>query len=562
MSLPKDHPFQDFRNFLYFVWVFLWESGAITAPKPDPTPVQYDIAHYLQHGPRRKVIEAFRGIGKSWITAAYVVWRLLLNPNLNFLVVSASKDRSDQFSTFTKRLIFEMPELAHLRPKDGQRNSNIMFDVGPAGISHSPSVKSVGITGQLTGSRGDEIIADDVESLNNSLTQTMRDQLSERIKEFDAILKPNGRVTFLGTPQTEMSIYNQLEERGYEIRVWPARIPVKPESYTNKLAPMVLDLMARGADSRDPTDPARFGHEDLLEREASYGRSGFALQFMLDTSLSDADKYPLRLSDMITMPLDKRMAPVKLVWSSAPEYTIQDVPTVGMTGDKFYRPMWTDKDMAEYTGSVMFIDPSGRGSDETSYVVVKMLNGWLFLTDMGGFTGGYSESTLKKLALAAATNKVNLILTEPNFGDGMFNELFKPILNRIHPCGIEEGPRATQQKEQRIIDVLEPVLNQHRLVVDQALIKKDYETASEPFYSLFYQLTRLTRAKGALRHDDRLDALAGAVAYWVEQMGRDTDKAADEFREKKLDEELQKFMSNAIGYKQEDNGWFVIPLID
>jgi len=178
MVLPKDHPFQDFRNFLYFVWKFLWEAGAITAPKPDPTPIQYDIAWYLQHGPRRKVIEAFRGVGKSWITAAYVVWRLLLNPNLNFLVVSASKDRSDQFSTFTKRLIYEVPELAHLIPSDEQRGSNIMFDVGPAGISHSPSVKSVGITGQLTGSRADEIIADDVESLNNSITQTMRLTLS------------------------------------------------------------------------------------------------------------------------------------------------------------------------------------------------------------------------------------------------------------------------------------------------------------------------------------------------------------------------------------------------
>lgn len=545
-DVPKE--LKDFRNVLYLVWKFLWEGGAITAPKPDPTPVQYDIAHYLQNGPRRKVIEAFRGVGKSWITSAYVCWRLLLNPHLNFLVVSASKDRSDQFSTFTKRLIYEMPLFRHLRPRDGQRDSNIMFDVGPAGISHSPSVKSVGITGQLTGSRADEIIADDVESLNNSLTHALREQLSERIKEFDAILKPGGITTFLGTPQTEMSIYNELAERGYEIRIWPARVPEKFDQYSGRLAPMVLDMEARGSKSRDPVDPQRFNNDDLLEREASYGRSGFALQFMLDTSLSDADKFPLKLADLMCFPLDNNMAPTKVVWSSGPEHVIQDVPAVGMSGDKFHRPMWKADEMAEYTGSVMFIDPSGRGKDETSYAVVKMLHGFLYLVDAGGFEGGYSENTLKSLAMVAKKNRVNLILSEPNFGDGMFNELFKPWLMKVYPCTLEEGERVSTQKERRIIDTLEPVMNQHRLIVDERIIKQDYETARSPHYSLFFQMTRLTADKGSLAHDDRLDALAGAVAYWVEQMGSDTDRAAEEHHEKLLNQELDKFMNNAIGF--------------
>jgi hypothetical protein len=558
MNLPDNHPLRDFRNFLFLVWEFLWKAGAITAAKPDPTPVQYDIAYFLQHGPRRKVIEAFRGVGKSWITSAYVCWRLLLNPHLNFLVVSASKDRSDQFSTFTKRLIFELPILSHLKPREGQRNSNIMFDVGPAGISHSPSVKSVGITGQLTGSRADEIIADDVESLNNSLTQAMRDQLSERIKEFDAIIKPGGNITFLGTPQTEMSIYNQLPERGYKISVWPARIPDDTERYSGNLANYIMDLIARGGKARDVTDPQRFNHEDLLEREASYGRSGFALQFMLDTSLSDAEKFPLKLQDLIVMPLDTRMAPVKVVWSSGPEHIINDVPCVGMSGDKFYRPMWTANDMAEYTGSVMFVDPSGRGSDETAYAVVKMLNGWLYVVDVGGLQGGYNDNVLKNLALIAKKHDVNVVLTEPNFGDGMFDELFKPWLRKIHPCRLEEGPRATMQKERRIIDTLEPVMNQHRLVIDQKLIKKDYESASDPKYSLFYQMTRITKEKGSLVHDDRLDALTGAVAYWVSQMGRDTEKAAEAHRERLLEQELRKFSKSVLGYDPVPSTWMSV----
>ena len=189
-----DARIQDFRNFLFLTWEHL--------NLPSPTPIQYDIADYIQNGPKRLCVQAFRGVGKSWSTSAFVCHQLLLDPTKNILVVSASKQRADDFSTFTLRLIEEMPILQHLRPHDNQRNSKIAFDVGPAPASHAPSVTSRGITGQITGARADLIVADDVESLNNSMTQTMRDKLAESVKEFDAVLKPDGRVAYLGTPQT------------------------------------------------------------------------------------------------------------------------------------------------------------------------------------------------------------------------------------------------------------------------------------------------------------------------------------------------------------------------
>ena len=322
---------------------------------------------------------------------------------------------------------------------------------------------------------------------------------------------------------------------------------------------MVTDLIEKGLPDGHPTDAGRFNLEDLQEREASYGRSGFALQFMLDTSLSDADKYPLKLSDLIVMPLDTRMAPVKVVWSSGPEYIINDVPSVGLSNDRYYRPMWVAKDMAEYTGSVMFIDPSGRGSDETAYAVTKMLHGWIYLVDVGGFTGGYSKETLEGLANKAKEHSVNLVLTEPNFGDGMFTELLKPILFKFHKCRLEEAERATGQKERRIIDTLEPVMNQHRLVVDTRLIRRDYDSATDPAYSLLYQMTRITKDRGALRHDDRLDALEGAVRYWVSQVAQDTDRAAHEHNQRLLDVELEKFIEGVFGHSQKVDSWIRLP---
>jgi len=541
----------DFRNFLFLVWQHL--------NLPQPTKRQYELAQYLQHGPKRSMIQAFRGVGKSYVTSAFVAWLLYCNPQLNILVVSASKDRADHFSIFTKRLIQEMPMLAHLRPKHGQRDSNIAFDVGPAMNSHSPSVKSVGITGQLTGSRADVIVADDIESLNNSLTQVMRDQLSERIKEFDAVLKPleTSRIIYLGTPQSEMSLYNALPERGYQIRIWPARVPADADRYKGRLAPTIYKMVEDGIPVGSPTDPERFNDNDLREREASYGRSGFALQFMLDTSLSDQDRYPLKLSDLIVMHLDPRMAPAKLVWCNDPDKMVQDLPMVGLAGDRYYRPMWTSTEMAEYTGTVMAIDPSGRGKDETAYAVVKILHGNLFVVDVGGFKDGYSESVLKSLSIIAKRHNVNFVRVEPNFGDGMFTQLLKPVMARIHPCEVNDEVRSNGQKELRIADTLEPVMNQHRLIFDASLIKRDYE-ASDPKYQLMYQMTRLTRDRGSLRQDDRLDALAQAVGYWVEHMSRDTDRAHTEHLEKLQDLELAKFAENVLGYNPNQETWFRI----
>lgn len=536
-----DPRLKDFRNFLYVTWDHL--------NLPEPTPVQYDIAEYLQSGPKRCVIEAFRGVGKSWITSAFVIHQLLLDPTKNILVVSASKGRSDDFSTFTLRLISEMEILKHLRPREDQRNSKIAFDVGPAPAAHAPSVKSVGITGQITGNRADIIVADDVESQNNSMTQMMRDKLSNTIKEFDAVLKPSGRVIYLGTPQTEQSIYNELVHRGYECRIWPARYPSQKqvEAYGARLAPVILErVQADPSTEGKPTDPQRFDDTDLLEREASYGKSGFNLQFMLDTSLSDVERYPLKLSDLAVMDLNHELGPEKVVWASGPDQVVNDLPCVGFNGDRFHRPFRVVGDLLPYRGSVMAIDPSGRGADETSYAVVKALNSQLFLTAAGGLKGGYSPETLQKLADIAKAQKVSYVIVESNFGDGMFTSLLTPYLVRTWPVTVEEV-RHSIQKEKRIVDTLEPVVNQHRLIVDRKVIQHDYDSTRElPTekalkYQLFYQFSRITRDRGALAHDDRLDALSMAVGYWVQAMAQDIETQMAVQKSIKIADELRKF---------------------
>ena len=547
---------KDFRNFMYIVWKHL--------NLPDPTPVQYDMADYIQNCPRRAIIEAFRGVGKSYITAAFVVHQLLLDPQKKFMVVSASKQRADDFSTFTQRLILELPICQHLIATSEQRWSKIAFDVRPALASGSPSVKSVGITGQLTGSRADIIIADDIEVPNNSMTQMMREKLSEAVKEFDAVLKPDGKILYLGTPQCEMSLYNTPTERGYQMRVWTARYPSiegAEKAYGNRLAPTLWDAMHEAESPLDgkPVDPMRFDDDDLMERELSYGRSGFALQFMLDTSLSDTDRYPLKLSDLMVMSIDKDKAPEKLVYGVMKE--VKDLPNVGLGGDKYFAPEATVGDYIDYDGSVLVIDPSGRGQDETAYAVVKMLNGYLYVADCAGISGGYSEATLTKLCNIAKEHKVNVVLVESNFGDGMFTELLKPFLKKIYPVTTEEV-RHSKQKELRIIDTLEPVMNQHKLIIDPKVIQKDYDSVQHhppekaQRYMLTYQLTRVTKQRGALAHDDRLDALAMGVAYWVEQMAADVDMEMQQRKDELLRAEIDRFLTlDNVNAPKRANTW-------
>lgn len=543
-------PFADFKVFLYLIWKYL--------NLPDPTRSQYAMADWLQNGPVRLVIEAFRGIGKSWVTAAFVCWLLLKDPQLKIMVVSANKTRADNFSTFVLRLISEVPFLKHLAPRTDQRTSKIAFDVAPATADDSPSVKSVGITGQLTGSRADVIIADDIEVVNNSATQAMRDKLGELTKEFAAILKPldSSKIIYLGTPQTEQSIYNRLPARGYEIRVIPSRYPTAAQRarYGSRLASYLIADLDRSPELAEAPVCERFNSAVLLEKMAEYGSAGFALQFMLDTSLADADRYPLKLRDLIVMDLDKSIAPRELAWSNDATCAVQEVPVVGFDGDRYFRPFMVNKEnWGAYTGIVMAVDPSGRGGDETGYAVVAILGGRLFLLDAGGFVGGYHDTVLEALANKAKEFSVNEVVIEPNFGDGMFNKLLAPVMTRIHPCRISETERSKGQKEQRIVDTLEPVLNGHRLVIDRSLIERDFKSTEhlppehQNRYRLFYQLTRITRDRGSIQKDDRLDALALAVHYWTSSMSRDVAKAAAQAKAEALDKELKLFMKHVIG---------------
>ena len=514
LKLLKD----DFKLFLQALWSEL--------DLPNPTRAQYAIADYLQHGPKRLQIQAFRGVGKSWITGAFVLWTLFNNSEKKIMIISASKERADNMSIFLQKLIIETPWLVHLRPKsDDSRWSRISFDVA-CSPHQAPSVKSVGITGQLTGSRADLMILDDIEVPGNSMTEFMREKLLQLCTEAESILTPkqDSRIMFLGTPQTTFTVYRKLAERSYKPFVWPARYPRKVSQYEGLLAPQLVDDIDQGAEKWDVTDD-RFDNEDLIEREASMGRSNFMLQFMLDTSLSDAEKFPLKCADLIVTSVNPSTAPESVVWCSDPQNVIKDLPTVGLPGDYFYSPMQLQGTWDPYQETICSVDPSGRGSDETAAAYISQRNGFLYLHDMRAYRDGYSDNTLLDILKGCKKYGVSKLLIETNFGDGIVSELFRKHLQQTKQNIDIEEVRANVRKEDRIIDSLEPVLNQHRLVIDRAVIEWDFKSNPQAapeerlLYMLFYQMSRMCREKGAIRHDDRIDALAQGVQYYTDALG-------------------------------------------
>lgn len=514
--------------------------------------LQEDIAHFLQYGPLWLMVQAQRSQAKTTITACFVVWSLIHNPKLRALIVSAGGTQANEISTLIVRIIQTMPELECLRPDKtaGDRVSVEAFDVHHSlkGVDKSPSVACCGITSNLQGKRADLLIADDVESSKNSLTQLMREQLLHLTRDFPSICT-FGRIIYLGTPQSADSIYNTLPGRGFSVRVWTGRYPTKEQmaNYGDLLAPslrarlVVTPGLAFGGglagDQGKPTDPDLLDEERLQKKEADQGAAYFQLQHMLNTRLSDAARYPLKVHNIIVAPLGNHDTkyPISVVRSL-------DQITFSVNGNSLaMAKLVSGADYAKLQGVMMYIDPAGGGKngDETGYCVAGFLNGTIYVFECLGVRGGYDDEQMHELIAVAKKYGVNKIVIEQNFGYGAFKHAFLKVLRGKYECAVEDD-YVTGQKERRIIDTLEPVISRGALVFNASMVEADqsslmrYPLERRLSYSLFNQINRISYDRDCLGHDDRIDALEGAVRYWCQYIAIDQEKAVERLRQQEL----------------------------
>lgn len=544
----------DFRNYLYLAWKFLRLD--------EPDRLQYDLAWWLQNGPDRLCVLCWRGFGKSFILSTFNSWQLGMNADERVLNTSAAKKRADDTTRFILNMIRGLGPMRRLYPRDDQRSSTMEFDVNGAAPAHAPSCRSLGIlSNMMQGSRASQIAADDIETSKNSQTPTMRQRIREATEELDgAIITPgNGhKVVFLGTPQIEESIYHTLPGRGFKTLIYPARYPLQEhmEMYGDRLAPILKKELADNPYLHGhPVEPKRFPEDVLQQRERTYRRQGWLLQFMLVPTLAHADKFPLCLRDLSVMDLQTDIGPERVVWTNDKSCAVDadELHCVGFTGDGYFRPLKVEGEHQPYQAGCMAIDPAGRGKDEIAWAVVKTLYGNAFLLDLEGSLKGYETENLEKIAFCAKKHDIRTIVVEQNWGGGMFTKLLQPVLQKIHPlCGIEEVRHYTM-KEQRILDTLEPLFQAHRLIVDRGVMKRDYLSAQTrsgrgtQTYQFAFQATRMQREKDCCPHYDRIEAVAMACRYLVDQMSRNAEDEIQQRHDDEIDEELERFMDHVHG---------------
>lgn len=516
---------------------------------PSMTPLQARIAEIMNGEDERLILEAARGTGKSYIGAIYSTWRLLRDFDEKILVISAAAPKAIEIATFIRGLFDRVPLLKHLTPDKsmGCRDSVLAFDMRGCEMAIAPSCAVAGIGGQLTGRRATFILSDDVEVPANSATELQREQLLQKVQEYESLLIPDkpSKVYFLGTPQSMESIYNKLPFRTV---ILPAMIPTNLEVYQGKLDPWILEQGNPG----DATDKVRFPLDILNMRKAGMGAANFQLQFMLDTSLTDANRFPLKFKDMIVMSTQKTQAPMSVHYSVAAMYEIDDIANVGFTGDRYHSPLRIDAEVGKYDKIVMSIDPAGAGEDEITYTILGVLSGNVFVLDWGGSHDGFSDKSLLNLSLKAKEYRVNEIVPEKNWGAGMFTEMFKKVLNTIYPCTVIEDFNVTGQKELRIINNVEPLLTNHQLIFNEDRIRDelrwvDEDPAERLQYSLMYQLSHLTRDRQSLVHDDRVDSLAIGLQYVKDMVIVDADRVLADMKAKEEQDIIDSMIDGTYG---------------
>lgn len=507
----------DFRNFLWLVW-----TKALNLP--EPSPIQYSIAYELQYGYKpsqdgltRIQLQAARGFGKTYILCAYIVWCFLRNPDEKILLISMNTGRAKEAIRLCRQIIANLEICHHLIPKEDQRDGADRFDVGSiTRPAKDPSLAAYGIGSAVAGTHPDKIIADDTETKENALTALKRERLLAAYHEFENMIQPGGTIIHMGTPQSGNSVYNILA-RDYTLKRWPCRFPnPRDEEACRNIAGWMLEQVLEGkAVPGDPSYPNRFGEEQLLEKLAIQGPYVFALQMMLDTTLADSNRYPLKLADLICMDAHADQCSTNVVWGTS--FPVVEIKSEGFGEDRLYLPLFLEPAFSPYKQSVMWVDPSG-GGDRVGYAVVKGLNGILTVLDCGGLPGGHSMATLEKLAKIANQWKIKRVVVESNFGGGregdldLYAKALAPVMGRLNGPTAIESKRAKGQKELRILETLEPVICSHRLIVDKRVAKNE---------RLMYQLTHITRDRGCLAEDDEIDALAGAVSEFQDMLGLD-----------------------------------------
>jgi hypothetical protein len=453
-------------GFAHFVWNWNLAQGRGTPQ------LHLEIAGWLEQawraGDRRLLLMVFRDAGKSTLVGLFCAWLLSQRPDLRILVMSADHALACKMVRNARRIIEIHPRTKPLFPSNPEEWSADRFTVNRRLVQRDPSLLARGIGANVTGSRADVLICDDVEVPRTSDTPLKREILRQALRELSFVLVPDGLQLFVGTPHNYYSIY----------AAEPRPEDADPTPFLAGFRRLVIPLLDARGQARWPE---RFTPEVIEELRQRTGPAKFRSQMML----------------VPTSQREMRLDPGQLLRYEG------GLELVHANGGQILRI-----EGRRMIRASCWWDPAfGRSARADSSVIAAVFQddtGNYWLNDvryMRAEAGDEPEATqlCRQACAFLEANQLPSISVEAN-GIGTFlPSLLRQALRQTGYAATVIAETSSRRKSQRILDAFDPVLAAGRLRVH-----------ADVWRTPFIEEMREWRPDGRTR-DDGLDAVAGCL---------------------------------------------------
>ena len=444
--------------------------------------IHVQMADWLEgawkRGDTRLLMMAFRSAGKSTMVGLFAAWLIYRKTDIRILVLAADITLAKKMVRNVKRIIERHPLTKNLKPNRADQWASDRFTVKRMMELRDPTMIAKGVTSNITGSRADIVICDDVEVPNTSDSAEKRENLRERLGEIPCVLVAGGTQLYVGTPHTYHSIYADMPrtEFGEETPFLDG---------FERLSIPILD------EKGEITWPERYSHAAIEQMRIDTGPNKFDSQMML------------KFVNIMQGRLDPELLQI---YDAAIEYD-------RMLGALFIGQM-------KMAGASCWWDPAfGKAGGDSSVCAV------VFADEVGNYylhhlayirvneADETDEATQQSRIIAQIAKEfyIPCITVETN-GIGRFlpNILRNELSKAKAPARVNET-HSSRPKAVRIIEGFDALMAAKRLFVHKSV-------CDTPFFMEMREWRPDTRSGAS--QDDGLDAVAGALSLQPDRLTR------------------------------------------
>ena len=249
-----------------------------------------EMCDWLMKKKSRKILLAPRGHLKSSIANRnYIIWRIIKNSNITFLIVSATLDNSIKKLRAIQEIFERNETFRWLFPEIIPKNFNENWTQKEMLIPRSSSdpeytVEVQGAEGELTSRHYKIILMDDIVGKENSSTsEQIKKIINFYTQSLQLLKKPHGEILLIGTLWDFGDLYNHVLEKLYKHYDILVRSIWRDDKYLKSED----NKYAWTAGKQIPLYPAMFNNQSIAELKTEIiadplkGRSTWMAQYEL-----------------------------------------------------------------------------------------------------------------------------------------------------------------------------------------------------------------------------------------------------------------------------------------